>query len=41
MADSITRNLISGEMKYFQFSVWSISYTCLREIPRNETYDRH
>ena len=33
-----TRDFISGEMKYFQFCVWSIFYSCLLEIPRNETH---
>ena len=31
-----TRDFISGEMKYFQFGVWSISDSCVLEIPRNE-----
>ena len=34
----LTRDLISDEMKYFKFGVWSISYSCLLEIPRNETH---
>ena len=32
------RDFILGEMKYFQFGVWSISYNCLLAIPRNETH---
>ena len=28
----------TGEIKYFQFGVWSISYSCLLEIPRNEIH---
>ena len=28
-----TRDFISGEMKYFHFGVWSISYNCLHVQP--------
>ena len=33
-----TWDFILDEVKYFQFSVWSISFSCLHEIPRNETH---
>ena len=33
-----TLHFILGEMKYFQFGVWSIAYNWLHEVPRNGTY---
>ena len=33
-----TWDFISGEMKYFHFSVWSISYNCLDDASQNENH---
>ena len=30
--------LFSGEMKYFQFGVWLVSFNCSHKIPRNEPH---
>ena len=35
-----TWDFILNEPKFFQFGVWSISYNCLHEIPRNKTHCR-
>ena len=32
-----TWDFISGEVKYFCFGVWSISYNCLHDTTRNKT----
>ena len=34
--ESVYMKFISGEMKFFHFGVWSISYNSLHEIPQNE-----
>ena len=33
-----TQDFLSGEMKYFQFGMWSISKSRLHEAPLNETH---
>ena len=30
-------DFISGEIRYFHLSVWSVSYNCLNDTTRNET----
>lgn len=34
----VLSGIILGEMRYFQFGFWSVSYNCLHKIPQNETH---